>query len=260
MTEASSPLAGRRVLVTRTREQAEGLVDRLHGAGASVTVVPLIVTVPIAEPAAIVASAAENAAAPQPRWVAFTSATAVRLVIGAAGAAALSEMLIAAVGPATAAALLFEGATPELVASEHDADGLATAMLEVGMAGATVWIPVAEGAGGDLPERVRAAGAIVNVQLIYRSVMPVVAPDRVRAALAAGVDAITLTSGSTARNLARAAGTDGVPAGTQIVCIGEQTAAAARAAGLTVDAIAREASVEGLMAALTECLTPQPLR
>ena len=260
MTEASSPLARRRVLVTRTREQAEGLVDRLHRAGASVTVVPLIATVPIADPAAIVASAAENAAAPQPQWVAFTSATAVRLVIGAAGAASLSGMRIAAVGLATAAALLAEGATPELVASEHDADGLATAMLDVGMAGATVWTPVAEGASGDLPERLRAAGAVVNIQLIYRSVMPAGAPDRVRAALAGGVDAITLTSGSTARNLARAAGADGVPSGIRIVCIGEQTAAAARAAGLTVGVIAREASVEGLMAALTECLTPQPLR
>ncbi len=246
--------------MTRTREQAEGLVDRLHRAGASVMVVPLIATVPVAEPAAIVAFAAENAAAPSPRWVAFTSATAVRLVIGAAGAAALSGMLIAAVGPATAAALLAEGVTPQLVASEPDADGLATAMLEHGMTGATVWIPVAEGARGDLAERLRRAGAAVSVQLIYRSVMPAEAPDRVRAALAGGVDAITLTSGSTARNLARAAGEGGVVPGIAIVCIGEQTAAEARAAGLIVEAVAREASVDGLMAALTECLAPQPLR
>jgi len=260
MTEASPPLAGRRVLVTRTREQAEGLVDRLHRAGASVTVVPLIATVPIAEPAAIVASAAANAAAPPPRWVVFTSATAVRLVIGAAGAAALTGMLIASVGPATAAALQAEGVTPDLVASERDADGLASAMLDVGIAGATVWIPVAEGARKDLPERLRAAGAVVNVQLIYRSVMPAGATYRVQAALAGGVDAITLTSASTARNLALAAGAGGVPSGIQVVCIGEQTAAAARAAGLTVDAIAGDASVDGLMAALTECLTPQPLR
>jgi uroporphyrinogen-III synthase len=260
MTEASLPLAGRRVLVTRTREQAEGLVDRLHDAGASVAVVPLIATVPIAEPEAIVAGAARNAAAPSPRWVGFSSATAVRLVIGAAGAPALSGMLIAAVGPATAAALLSAGATPELVASEHDADGLATAMIQAGMAGARVWLPVAEGARGDLAERLRAAGAAVNVQLIYRSVLPAAAPDRLRAAFVAGVDAITLTSGSTARNLALAMGAEGVPSSIPIVCIGEQTAAEARAAGLTVQAIAREASVHGLVAALTECLTPQPLR
>jgi uroporphyrinogen-III synthase len=52
----------------------------------------------------------------------------------------------------------------------------------------------------------------------------------------------------------------GVPAGVVIVCIGNQTAAEARAAGLTVAAIAAEASVGGLVRALTECLAPQPLR
>jgi uroporphyrinogen-III synthase len=246
--------------VTRTREQAEGLVDRLHDAGASVVVVPLITTVPIADPEDIARIAAEVATAPPPRWVAFTSATAARLILGATGGGALAGMLVAAVGPATAAALDAEGATPDLVAGEHDAAGLAAAMLERGMAGATVWAPVAEGARGGLAESLRNGGASVTVQHIYRSVMPVSAPERVRAALAGGVDAITLTSGSTARNLVEALGSNSVPEGMVIVCIGEQTAADAREAGLTVQAVAAEASVDGLVRALTECLAPQPLR
>jgi len=260
MTGRPLPLAGRRVLVTRTREQAEGLVDRLHAAGASVVVVPLIATVPIAEPEAIVKVAATIAAAPAPRWVAFTSATAVRLVIGAAGAPALSSTHVAAVGPATTAALVAAGAPPDLMATDHEAVGLAAALLERGMDGASVWIPVAAGARGDLADLLKSAGAKVTVQHIYESVMPESAPERVRAALAGGVDAITLTSGSTARNLTAAAGVGGVPAEVRIVCIGEQTAAEARAAGLTVAAIARATSVDGLVSALTECLTPQPLR
>ena len=260
MTDRPRPLAGRRVLVTRTREQAEGLVDRLHEAGASVVIVPLITTVPIADPEAIARIAAEVGTAPSPRWVAFTSATAVRLVVGAVGGAALAGMLVAAVGPATAAALDAEGAAPDLVAGEHDASGLAAAMLDRGMTGATVWVPVAEGARGGLVESLRSSGASVTVQHIYRSVMPVSAPERLCAALAGGIDAITLTSGSTARNLVDALGSMGVPAGVVIVCIGNQTAAEARAAGLTVAAIAAEASVDGLVRALTECLAPQPLR
>lgn len=254
------PLAGRRILVTRTRQQAEGLVDRLHAAGASVAVVPLITTVPIANPETIVQFAAEMGRATPPRWVAFTSATAVRLVLGAAGAAALSGMLVAAVGPATAAALEAHGAAPDLVANEHDAEGLAASMLHHGMAGATVWLPVAEGARGELVETLRGAGASVTVQHIYRSVMPESAPERLRAALARGIDAITLTSGSTARNLVEALGPDGMPPGLSIVCIGEQTAAEARSCGLDVQALAGNASVEGFVRALTECLTPQPLR
>ena len=222
MTDLPLPLAGRRVLVTRTREQAEGLVDRLHAAGASVAVVPLITTVPIADPEAIARSAAEVATAPAPRWVAFTSATAVHLVLRAVGAPA--------------------------------------AMLRRGMAGATVWFPVAEGARGGFAESLRTGGASVTVQHIYRSAMPESAPERLRAALAGGVDAITVTSGSTAQNLVQAMGADGLPAGVVIVCIGDQTAAEARAAGLTVHAVADVASVEGLVSALTECLAPQRLR
>ena len=260
MTDLPRPLAGRRVLVTRTRERAEGLVDRLHAAGASVAIVPLIATLPIADPEAIARVAAAVGAAPPPRWVAFTSATSVRLVLGAVGADALAGALVAAVGPATAAALDAQGVAADLVAADHDAAGLAAAMLGRGMAGATVWFPVAEGARGGFAESLGTGGAFVTVQHIYRSVMPVSAAERLGAAFAAGVDAITLTSGSTARNLAAALGPEGLPPGVVIVCIGEQTAAEARASGLAVYAVAGDASAEGLVSALTGCLTPQRLR
>jgi uroporphyrinogen-III synthase len=260
VTEAPGPLAGHRVLVTRTREQAQGLVDRLHNAGASVVVVPLITTVPVAEPDAIVRVAAEVGAAPAPRWVAFTSATAARLVLGAAGIEAIADMLIAVVGPATAAALEAEGRAPDLIAGDHDAAGLAAAMLSSGVGGASVWFPVAEGARDEFAAALRAGGATVVEQQIYRSVMPASAAEQLRAAFDGGIDAITLTSGSTARNLVDAAGVDGVPARVPIVCLGEPTAAEARRAGLTVAAIARITSIDGLVDAVTECLTSQPLR
>ena len=248
------------MLVTRTREQATGLVDRLHAAGASVAIVPLITTVPIADPNSIVRTAGEAQAGASPRWVAFTSATAVRLVLGAAGRGAISGLLVAAVGPATAASLTAEGVDPELVAGEFDADGLARSMLERGVSGGSVWLPVAEGARAGLAEALRTGGAMVTVQRVYRSVMPESAPDRLRAAFAGGVDAITLTSGSTARHLVEALGGEAPPPEAVIVCIGDHTAAAARTAGLAVRAVAGVATVEGLVRALIECLTPQPLR
>jgi uroporphyrinogen-III synthase len=123
-----------------------------------------------------------------------------------------------------------------------------------------VWVPVAEAARDEFARHLRNGGATVRVQQIYRSVMPVCAPEDLHAALAGGVDAITLTSGSTARHLVEALGSNPVPEGVLIVCIGEQTAADARAAGLTVAAIAAEASAQGLVRALIECLAPQPLR
>ena len=254
------PLAGRLVLVTRTREQAEGLVDRLHGLGASVVVVPLIATEPIATPEAIVRTATEVRATPPPRWAAFTSATAVRLVLGAAGADVVDGMLVAAVGPATAGALTDAGVAVDLVSSGRDSSALADAMLARGVAGATVWFPSAEAATTTLPAALSAGGATVIVQSVYRSVMPAAAPARLLSALDHGIDAITLTSGSSARNLRAALGTVDLPPGVVIACIGEQTASEARASGFRVGAVAKEASAEGLVAAVMGQLTPQPLR
>jgi uroporphyrinogen-III synthase len=254
------PLAGRRIVVTRTREQAAGVVDRLHALGATVVVVPLISTVPLAAPDEIVQCAAELRSAAEPRWVAFTSATAVRLVVGAAGLESLAGARVAAVGPATARVLEAAGRVPDLVAADRDASGLAAAMVMQGLAGASVWFPAAEGASDKLVEALREAGATVTVQHIYRSVMPDAAPERLRAAIDDGVDAITLTSGSTARHLASILGAGSLPAGISIICIGDQTASEARATGLPVHAVATVASAEGLAEAVSQCLTAQPLR
>jgi uroporphyrinogen-III synthase len=260
MTGSELPLEGRRILVTRAREQAEGLVDRLHALGATVVVVPLIATVPIVAPDEIARVAAEIRAAPEPRWVAFTSATAVRLVLGAAGTGSLSGMHVAAVGPATAAALEAEGVTPDITAVDSDASGLAAALSARGLAGATVWFPSAEGASDRLTAGLRAGGATVRLHQIYRTVMPDAAQGRLSAALRDGVDAITLTSGSASRHLVSALGGQALPPGVLIVCIGEQTASAARDAGLPVHAVAAEPSAAGLAAAVTGHLAPQPLR
>jgi uroporphyrinogen-III synthase len=246
----SAPLAGRRVLVTRTRERAAGIVDALHGLGATVVVVPLIATEPVATPEAIAAAAEALAAAPPPRWVVFTSATAVRLVLGIVEAAALQSVSVAAVGSETAGALNRAGVAAEIVPSVASAGDLADELVRRGVEGATVWLPVAEGAGSALPERLRSDGADVRVQALYRSVMPREAPDRLAAALRDGFDVVALTSGSTARHLVDALGGTQLPAGVAVACIGERTADAARAAGLRVDIVASVQTGAGLAAAI----------
>ena len=253
------PLAGRRVLVTRARERAAGMVDALHSLGAEVVVVPFLATEPIADPADIVAAAAALAGRPPPRWVAFTSATAVRLVMGVIDAAALDGASVAAVGDATAAALLRTGVASDVVASQASASGLAAAMATREVDGGHVWFPSAQGAGDALPAWLRARGATVHVTPIYRTVMPEDAPRRLTAALRRPIDAIALTSGSAARHLVAALGERPLPAGTAIACIGEQTAEAARAAGLRVDVVAESHTGAGLAAAIAGHLV-QPLR
>jgi uroporphyrinogen-III synthase len=67
-----------------------------------------------------------------------------------------------------------------------------------------------------------------------------------------GIDAIVLTSGSTARRLVEIFGTP--PSSTIICCIGPRTAEVARDCGLTVTAIAVAPSNEGIMVALSAAL------
>ena len=237
------------MLVTRTPRRAPDLVNALHREGAEAIVVPLIATQPLATPDEVARHATRLAASPAPRWVAFTSATAVRLVLGVASEA-LGDVSVAAVGSETAAALKAAGAPADLVAVESDAGGLARALEDRGVAGATVWFPSAEGASSVLPDGLRAAGAHVDVQTLYRSVMPEDAPRRLAAALQRPLDAVTLTSGSTARNLVAALRGRMLPPATVVVCIGRQTAAAARAGGVAVTAVADEPSAAGIVAAL----------
>ena len=246
---SESPLAGRRVLVTRTRERASGLVDALHDRGAEAVVVPLIATEPLSSPAEITAALLALTASAPPRWAVFTSATAVRLVLGAAGTDALREAQLAAVGTETSGALESWGLHVD-VAGPPDAEALASRLVAVGVRGATIWFPAAEGAGPVLPERLRAAGAAVSVHAVYRTVMPDDAPRRLAAAMERGIDAVVLTSGSTARNLVRALEHRRLPATTAVVCIGARTAHEARAAGLEVAAVAGEPNSGGLVAAL----------
>ena len=254
-------LAGRTVLVTRTRERAAGIVDLLHRHGARVIVVPLIATVPTATPEAVAAAAEQLRVAPEPRWAVFTSATAARITLGAAGAEPLGSARIAAVGPETAAALEREGLRVDLVAAgDHTAHALGDALARWGVRGATAWLPCAEGAGEALRDRLRDAGAAVSVTHIYRSAMPADAAARLRTALAEGVDAITLSSGSTARHLVAALAGRPLPETVTIACIGPQTAREASAAGLDVRVTAAPHTAAGLVDALVGVLgEAQPL-
>ncbi len=247
----SGPLAGRCVVVTRTRERAGGLVDHLHALGARVLVVPLITTVPIASPDEVLSAARSVISAPGDRWAVFTSATAVRLVMNVLEPGELDGVSIGAVGPETARALGRAGVAVRVVPHRRSAGALAEALLGSGIGGATVWLPIAEGASDALGERLRREGATVRVTCLYRSEMPPVAAERLRYALDHGVDAITLTSGSTARNLVEALEGGSLAGEVAVVCIGDQTAAAARGLGLRVDAVAGEQSAAGIASALS---------
>ncbi|MEA2843939.1 MAG: uroporphyrinogen methyltransferase / synthase [Actinomycetota bacterium] len=239
----SRPLFGRRVVVTRSRHQAPALSDRLRRMGAEALEVP---TVEIADPddggAALVDAAARVR---HFDWVCFTSANAVSRFLACLpdSRAFGAYTRVAAVGPGTAAALAAAGIVADLVPGRSLAEGL----VEAFPAGpGRALLPQAAGARDVLARGLEAMGWEVEVVHAYRTVPVPLSPEAVAAA--AKADAIAFTSASTVDAFLAAGGPDAVPA--LVACIGPVTAAAAEAAGLTVDVVAAYHTLDGLVAAL----------
>jgi uroporphyrinogen III methyltransferase/synthase len=250
------PLAGRRILVTRARAQASGFVERLRRLGAEAVELPVIAIEPLGERRELEAAVRRLAGAAGARHAVFTSANAVRLVWEAVRSVGLDARCFAgvrlvAIGPETAAALMACGLSADLVPDEYVAEAVAEAMVAGGVAGARVWLPRAAAARDVLPERLREAGAEVEVLPIYRTVLPEDTAERLRAELGRRVDAVTFTSSSTVAHFREALDGADFPAGAVAACIGPVTARAAREAGYPVAVVAAEYTTAGLAAALS---------
>ena len=242
----SRPLFGKRVVVTRARDQASALTVRLAAHGASVIEVPTIVVRDPADGGDALRTAAASAG--QYAWVVFTSVNAVgRFFACLRDARDLAGTRVAAIGSGTAAALGERGIVPDLVPAEFVAESLLAAFPDAtsSQRGA-VLLPRAAVARDVLPEGLRGKGWHVDVVEAYGTDRVEPSADLIKAA--ADADAITFTSSSTVTNYVEALGVDHVPP--VVACIGPITAATARALGLSVDAIADEHTIDGLVRAL----------
>ncbi|WP_454041979.1 uroporphyrinogen-III synthase [Cellulosimicrobium sp. Marseille-Q8652] len=253
-------LAGRTVLVPRSPERAAALATALRGAGARVLVSPAIErarvddTVPVDDAVGRLAEGGYG-------WVVVTSVNAVDELVAAAtrrdttlGDVARTARW-AAVGPATRRALESVGVAVDLEPAENSARGLVAAFAALAPARAepvtTVLLPQGDLAAPTAADGLRDLGHDPHVVTVYRTVAHDLAPDVVAAWHAGEVDAVVLTSGSVAREVARQLGPrDDVAA----VAIGEPTARAARAVGLRLDAVADRPTDEALATALTTVL------
>jgi uroporphyrinogen III methyltransferase / synthase len=255
------PLHGRRIVVTRARAQSSGFLERLRAMGADAVELPVIAVEPAAEQRDLDAAIGRLG---DTQWAVFTSANAVDLIWDALtrtgrDARAFATTRIVAIGPETAAALLRHGLRADLVPDEYVAEAVAGAMLQHDLRGARVWLPRAAMARDVLPDRLRDAGAEVDVLPLYRTVLP---PDT-SATLAAlldqaPVDAVTFTSSSTVQHFLTALGDRPFPPGAIAACIGPVTARTAEQAGLPVTVVATEYTTAGLAAALAAHLATQP--
>ena len=252
----SRPLFGKRIVVTRATQQAPALTDKLRELGADV------VEMPATQIARLDLKPLRDAIHRLPTfdWLMFSSQNAVsifweQLLGEARDARALSGVKIAAVGPATAGALLEHGITVDVIPERFVAEGLLdTLRARDDVTGSKVLYVTAEGARDVLPKGLRELKAEVTVIEAYRSIADGEGADRLAKQLEGDkIDLVTFTSGSAVRGFVDAVGSDlaqKVPAAS----MGEQTSAALRDAGIEVKAEAEESTLDGLVAAVLSAL------
>ena len=255
------PLFGRRVLVTRPREQAADLAERLAALGADPVVAPMIRIAPPEDPAPLRRAAAGAGAFD---YIILTSTNAVdafmsALLEGGRDVRALAGPLLCAVGPGTAGRLARYGIRADLVPEEFRAEALLSALLQRGIApGATVLLPRADIARDLIAAGLRQAGAGVTEVVAYRtiadeSVRDGGEPDVYRMLLDGRLDAVTFTSASAIRSFARAFGEEQAAdllAHTVVATIGPVAAEAARRLGITVTVQPAASTIAALVDAI----------
>jgi uroporphyrinogen-III synthase len=247
-------LAGKRVLVTRPRAQADDLCERLSALGMQPVCFPTIEIVPPQDLAALDDAVAQVG---HFDWVVFTSVNGVSAFVERLRAAgkqpvdAFAGVQVAAIGPATAGALDAYGVRARAVPEEYVAERIPDALGE--LYGKRVLLPRARIARKALAIELRRRGAIVHEVAAYdtRAVWP--GPEA-WAALRQGVDVMTFTSSSTVREFVAllAEQPDISLAQTLVACIGPITAQTAREYGLHVDIVARVYTMSGLVQAIAD--------
>jgi uroporphyrinogen-III synthase len=232
-------LAGVRVLVPRPRERAEPLCFLLEDEGAEVLAFPLLELEPPSDPRPL------QAAAELLRrfgWVAFASERAVTALVEASRTAGTLDVLrtrkLAAVGPATAAALTAHGLEPTLVATVSTGEGLAEALVGRLDAGDTVLLPVAEQGRPALEDGLAAAGATVERVVAYRATPVGSAPEGWAEVVARPPRCVLFGSPRTVEAFLSLPGAEALARTVRAVAVGPTTAAALRARGWEPAAVA----------------------
>ncbi|NDY42931.1 uroporphyrinogen-III C-methyltransferase [Dissulfurirhabdus thermomarina] len=251
------PLLGRRVLVTRTREQASELVVRLEMRGALCVECPTIAVGPPADPAPLDRAVTELAAYD---WVVFSSTNAVRFFFArlwdrGLDARHLGRARLAAVGEGTAQALEALRLRVDLVPDDFRAEGLLEAFGREGVAGRRILVPRAEKGRELLPEGLRRLGAEVTVAPTYRTYAPELPEGMVEALEADPVDVVTFTSSSTVKHFFKLfpeAQRRRILTRARVACIGPVTAKTAEKIGLRVDILPEKSTIVDLVHAIED--------
>ncbi len=254
---AKKPLAGRRVMVTRSPDQSSACASQLQEAGAIPVSIPAIIVGPPLDWRLLDAAIGHLHSYD---WIIFTSSNGVdyffkRLAHAEKDATALSQSKVATVGRATANTLRGHGREPDFVPSKHTSEVLVKELGEERLKGKRVLTPRSDIAPDTIVKELTRLGAAVEDVPAYHTSMPEESRRRaVQALTSQEVDVVTFTSSSTVMSLMTLLGGEARDLISRVTtaCIGPVTAKTAHEQGLRVDVMANENTTSGLVTALEE--------
>jgi uroporphyrinogen III methyltransferase/synthase len=264
----SRPLFGKRVLVTRPKDQSADLVERLEAMGAEAIEAPMIRIEPPDDYEALDAACAR---ADTFDWIVFSSTNAVDAFIGRLLASpldlrALGNAKLCGVGSATSDRLARHGLKLDVMPSEYRAEALVAALTQHGnLEGTKILLPHADVGREVIADELRKKGAQVVEVVAYRTVATDPEregqPDVYRMLLEGRIDVVTFTSPSAVRNMVSVLGAE--PAvdllrKTIVAAIGPVTAEAATRSGIETSVVPDKYTVPALVAAIVKYIESTP--
>ena len=250
------PLMGRRIVVTRAREQASELVHHLTEYGAECIQCPTIQVFPPPDWAPL-DKAIETL--DQYDWIVFTSVNGVdfffrRLFEKGLDVRALGHIKTAAIGPATADRLKAWGLKSDIIPKSYRAESVVEAFTATPVEGSKILLPRAREARSVLPVELGRMGATVDEVTAYETRQVENSATDLIARLTAGtIDMVTFTSSSTVKNFHRLLPperVDRLMKGVSVVSIGPITSQTALDLGLSVTIEAEQYTIPGLIQAI----------
>lgn len=251
----SKPLLGKTFIVTRTRQQAGALTEKLMAEGARVIEIP---TIKIVDPESWqgVDEAIKKFNNHYYQWIIFTSPNGVekffyRLNFNKLDSRIFSCSKIAVIGPATAEALKRFGLDADLTASEHTAEGILDEIGEV--SGQNILIARAKEARDILPQTLQKTARAVDIAVVYETITPEESRALLNEAVKSkSIDMITFSSSSTACNFYKMLENKKIAAALPCASIGPVTTKTAQNLGFKVAIEAKKYTIDGLLEAIKE--------
>ncbi len=255
----TKPLFGKRILITRTREQSRGMAQKVSELAGDPILFPTIIMQP-PDDWAPADEAIKNVGSYD--WIIFTSVNGVdhffeRFFELRDDIRDLAGPRIGAIGPVTAATVRKRGLKVDLLAKEFKAEGVLAQLAEQDVRGKSFLIPRAEKAREILPEGIAEMGGNVDVVSVYRTTRPDGSDvEKILSMLhKKEIDAVTFTSSSTVTHFIEMLGNVKVAEildGVAVASIGPITSRTIRDNGLSIQIEASEYTIDGLITAMTK--------